>query len=141
MIKDLDELIVYLRRTLPQPKAIQQLKANEEGNYVTFQWNSRSFLVRQNLQVLEIKSGRVFITGASTLMQSTLMVKNHHQKAIEGIVEDLSQAEEMINGPYRRDQGLRLLDGVKKTLARLSGAGAKRRNGRATVAARASQAA
>jgi hypothetical protein len=31
MIKDLDELIQYLRRTLPQPKAIQHLKSNEEA--------------------------------------------------------------------------------------------------------------
>lgn len=135
MITNLDELIFYLKKTLPQPKAIQQLKSNEEGSFVTFQWNSRNFLVRQNLQVLEIKSGRVFITGASTLMQSTLMVKNHNQKAIEGIVEDLGQAEEMINGSYRKDQGLRLLDGVKKTLARLSGVGVKRRNGKAMVTA------
>ena len=137
MIKDLDELIQYLRRTLPQPKAIQNLKANEQGSYVTFQWNSRSFLVRQNLQVLEVKSGKVFITGASTLMQSALLVKNHHSKAIEGIVQDLQQAEEMITGSYRRDQGLRLVDGVKKTLARLAGVGLKRQSGRAAVATRA----
>ena len=116
MFKDLDELIQYIRRTLPQPKAILQLKAHTDGAYVTFQWNSRSFLVRQNLQVLEVKSGKVFMTGASALMQSALLVKNYHQKTIEGIVEDLNQVREMVTGGYRKDQGLKLLDGVKNTV-------------------------
>jgi len=134
MFKDLDELIQYLRRTLPQPKAILQLKANTEGAYVTFQWNSRSFLVRQNLQVLEVKSGKVFMTGASALMQSALLVKNYHQKTIEGIVDELNQVQEMITGGYRKDQGLKMLDGVKKTLGRLAGSDAKRRSAKRAVA-------
>lgn len=126
MIKDLEELIQYVKRTIPQSKTIQNLKSSEEGDYVSFLWKSRNFLIRKNLQVFEVKSGRVFITGASTLMQSTLVVQNHNQKTIEGIVENLQEAEHMLKGALRKEQGLRVLDGIKRTLARLTGRAVKR---------------
>jgi hypothetical protein len=121
MITDLDELIQHLKHTLPQPKAILHIKPSDEGKYITFVWNGRTFLVRQNLQVFEVKGTKVFITGASSLMQSALVVKNYHQKSIEGMMETLGEVEGMVGTVYQRERGLQMLDALKKTLAKLAG--------------------
>ncbi|MCF7765838.1 MAG: hypothetical protein K9N62_19385 [Verrucomicrobia bacterium] len=121
MITDLDELIQHLKRTLPQPKSILQIKPSEEGKYVTFVWNGRTFLVRQNLQVFEVKGTKVFITGASSLMQSALVVKNYHQKTIEGMMETLGEVEGMVGSVYQRERGMQMLETVKKTIAKMAG--------------------
>ncbi len=119
MVENLEELIVHIRQSVPQPKALVDLKAHEKGKFATYKWNSREFLVKQNLEVMEIKSGRVFITGSSMLMQSALLSRNKNEKALKSVVETLHRSEEMINNSFKRDQGLQLLRNVKKTLERL----------------------
>ena len=102
-------------------KSILHIKPSEEGKYVTFVWNGRTFLVRQNLQVFEVNGTKVFITGASSLMQSALVVKNYHQKTIEGMMETLGEVEGMVGSVYQRERGMQMLETVKKTLAKMAG--------------------
>ncbi len=120
MINSLEELTQHLKCALPQPKAILHLKSSEDGKYIKFVWNGKTFLVLKNLQVFEVKGTKVFITGASSLMQSTLMVKNYHQKSIEGMAETLAEIEGMVESVYKRERGLQMLDVVKNKLAKLA---------------------
>jgi hypothetical protein len=117
----LDELALYLREAIPQPKMIAHLKNNEQAGVVTFSWNGREFVVKPSLEVLELKNGRVFVTGCSMLMQLTLCTRTRHEKVLAPIVEMLQQTEELINNPMNRDKGLNLIGTVKTTLKRLVG--------------------
>lgn len=116
----LDELTQYLRQTLPQANAMQNLQLRADVGAVTFRWNSRDFLVRPSLEVLELKGSNVVITGASMLMQAALLTKKRNDKLVGGMVETLRQAEDLIKANQKQN-GVSLLDTVKKTLATLAG--------------------
>lgn len=115
----LEELTQYIRETLPQPKSILHMRPMTEAGAVSFAWNGREFVVKNSLQALEIKNDKLFITGASMLMQLALVKRNKNEKVLGAVVENLRQAEEMINNPLRREQGLSLLGTVKSSLKRL----------------------
>jgi hypothetical protein len=121
MKQSLDELIQYLRQTVPQSKTITQLRPNEEAGVVTFHWQGREFLVKKSLEVMETKGKSLYLTGASMLLQSVLMRRNYNEKALEGTLPILSQIEEMVLDQRRTEAGLKLLESVKETLARLLG--------------------
>lgn len=119
MVETLEDLILAIRQSIPQPKALVDLKTNDKGKFATYKWNSREFLVKQNFEVMEIKSGKVFITGSSMLMQTALLSRNKNEKALKTVVETLHQSEEMINNSFKREQGLQLLGTVKRILKQL----------------------
>ena len=119
MVETLEELILSIRQSIPQPKALVDLKAHDKGKFATYKWNSREFLVKQNFEVMEIKNGKLFITGSSMLMQTALLSRNKNEKALKTVVETLHQSEEMINNSYKREQGLQLLGNVKRILKQL----------------------
>lgn len=115
----LEELTQYIRETLPQPKSILHMRPMTEAGAVSFAWNGREFVVKNSLQALEIKNDKLFITGASMLMQLALVKRNKNEKVLGAVVENLRQAEELLNNPLRREQGLTLLGTVKSSLKRL----------------------
>ena len=119
MAMNLDELTQYLRESLPQPKMIAHLKHNTEAGVVTFGWNGRDFVVKPSLEVLELKNGRVFVTGCSMLMQLTLSTKTRNEKIYGPIMGMLEETEEMMKNPMNRDKGLNLLGTVKTSLKRM----------------------
>jgi len=118
-MQTLQELAEYIRKTLPQASTIANLTANDQAGVVEFGWQSRHFVVRTNLEVMEKKDKNLYITGASMLMQAAFMTRNANQKVIEGIVNTLQQVEDTV----KRDQprGLSLLQSAKQSVARLAG--------------------
>ncbi|MDQ1256607.1 MAG: hypothetical protein QG656_1205 [Candidatus Hydrogenedentes bacterium] len=119
MPETLEELTQYIRETLPQPKSILHMRPMAEAEAVSFAWNGREFVVKNSLQALEIKNDRLFVTGASMLMQLALLRKNKNEKVLGVVVDNLRQAEELITNPMSRDRGFTLLSTVKGTLKRL----------------------
>ena len=119
MPETLDQLAQYIRDTLPQPRSILHLKALAEASAVSFGWNGHDFVVKPSLQALEIRNGKLFVTGASMLMQMALMKRNRNEKILGAIVENMRQAEDLLNNPINRDKGLALLGTVKASLKRL----------------------
>jgi hypothetical protein len=118
-MQTLQELAEYIRKTLPQASTIANLTANDQAGVVEFGWQSRHFVVRTSLEVMEKKDKNLYITGASMLMQAAFMTRNANQKVIEGIVNTLQQVEDTV----KRDQprGLSLLQSAKQSVARLAG--------------------
>lgn len=116
--QNLQELEEYVRKTLPDSKAIQKLKRNDEAKFVDFHWHQRHFAVQQNLAVFEIKDGRnLFITGASRLVQASLLIKDRNSKVLGAVVETLERAEEVAR--TNREQALALVASCKSTIGRL----------------------
>ncbi len=119
MAANLDELVQYIRETLPQPKQIVHLRTNDQAGVVSFGWNGRDFVVKPTMEVYELKNEHVFITGSSMLMQLALLLRNKNEKTLAAVVGTLQQAEDMISNPMNRKKGLSLLQAVKATLKRL----------------------
>jgi hypothetical protein len=119
MIQNLDELTQYIRQTLPQSKAILNLRAEEKSDVVRFTWNSREFVVKKSLEVLEVRGRNVYITGASMLLQTVLMKRDRNEKILEAVVATLSEVEGMVR--TNSERGLALLGTVKQTLGKLAG--------------------
>lgn len=120
MNSSLEEVAQYVRQTLPQSKAIQNLQLRADIGALTFRWNGREFLVKPSLEVFELKGPNVIITGASMLMQAALMTKNKNEKVIVAMVDTMKQAEDFIKA-NQKDNGLSLLATVKKTMGSLAG--------------------
>jgi hypothetical protein len=118
----LEELATYIRQTLPQPRAIQKLEMMHQLDAVRFHWQGREFLVRKNMDVLELKGGdNLYVTGTSILIQSVLMKKSKNEKVLGAIEEILKEAEEMINSKFKAEAGLKLLETAKASLVKLLG--------------------
>ena len=78
----LDELVLYLRKNVPQSKAIKQSVVDEKAKIVKFEWQGRHFVVRTTLQTFELKRTSLFVTGTSTLLQLILTTKTSQQTVI-----------------------------------------------------------
>ena len=115
----LDELAPYIRKNLPQSKSIKHLVVDDKAKIVIFEWQSRRFAVKPTLQTFELKGNRLFITGASSLLQMILATKTRNQTIIGEIVETLDEINGMFNS--QQDNAMKLLQTVKATLARLAG--------------------
>lgn len=120
MIETLEQLAQYIRETLPQPKSIVNLQAKDKTDVVTFHWQGREFLVKKSLDVLEVRSNNLYITGASMLLQSVLTKKGRNEKVIESVLDALKQAEDLISSKRQTESGLKLLGTVKSTLSKLA---------------------
>lgn len=116
-IENLQQLEEYLRKTLPEARSIQKLHRNEEGKYIDFVWHQRHFVVKPELQVFELKDARLFITGASMLIQASLLKKDRSEKVLVAVLETIEKAEEMMRS--NREQGLALVESAKGSLRKL----------------------
>ena len=121
MVPTLEDLSKYVRLTLPQPKLIENLQVQTQAGVVSFGWQGKEFVVKPSLHVLEVRGKEVFITGASMLIQSTLMKRDKNEKVISAAIEVLIQVEDLIKAKRQVESGLKLLDSVKSTLRKLSG--------------------
>ncbi len=119
MAENLDDLALYVRETLPQPRAIANLRPMPEARAVCFGWKDREFVVKPSFQVFELRRGELLITGASLLMQMAFLRRTRQEKVISAIMENLRQAEELINHPLNRERGLALLESTKEVLYKL----------------------
>jgi hypothetical protein len=116
-IQNLDELEQYLLNSLPQPKSIQQLRKNSQAGFLDFKWNGHHFAVKPSLEAFEIKDQRLFITGASRLVQAALSVRTSNEQTIKAVMHTLEQAEDAMK--LRPEEGLSLLGSVKGVLNRM----------------------
>lgn len=117
--QELDDLTQYIRKTLPDQKALANLRANPQAGVVEFTWHARHFVVKMSLEVFELKGQTLLITGASMLISAALRTKDKNTKVVEAVIETLHAAEDNMRGSA--DRGLALLTEVKRTLSRLAG--------------------
>ena len=121
----LDELVPYIRKNVPQSKAIKHMIADEKARIVRFDWQGRHFVVRTTLQTFELKQTRLFMTGASTLLQLLLLTKTSQQSIVSELVEKLDEATNLLKGggvrPEDQQKGVALLQPIKSTLERMTG--------------------
>ena len=115
----LPELTGYISKTIPSPRELAELKANEAAGVATFSWHRIHFLVKPTLEVYEIKNSQIFITGSSLLMTRILAGSSRREQTIEVVLETMRQASELLTNSNTSRSGFELLGVVKKTLARL----------------------
>ena len=121
MIENLDQLVQYLRQTLPYPKSIINLQVKDKIGAVTFYWQGVEFLVKPSLHVLEVRGHSLYITGLSTLLQTVLMKGDQNEKLLENALQSINDAEDLIRVKNQTQAGLQLLGSVRDTLGKLAG--------------------
>lgn len=121
MIQSLQDLAQYIRQTVPDPKAILNLKINEKTGAVLFIWHGVEFLVKPTMHVFEVRGYNLYITGISTLLQVVLMRRSQNEKVFEAALQTINEAEDLIRVKNQTPQGVKLLTNVRETLGRLVG--------------------
>ena len=121
MIENLDQLVQYLRQTLPYPRSIINLQVKDKIGAVTFYWQGVEFLVKPSLHVLEVRGHSLYITGLSTLLQTVLMKGDQNEKLLENALQSINDAEDLIRVKNQTQAGLQLLGSVRDTLGKLAG--------------------
>jgi hypothetical protein len=122
MISSLDDLVRYIRATLPYPQSILQLKPNVSAGGVTFLWLGTEFFVKPTLHCLEVRGNSLYVTGLSTLLQSVLMNADQSGRRLDGIVDSLSQAEDQVRVHHQPRAAAQILASVRQVLTRMAGA-------------------
>ena len=118
MIQNTEELAEFVRQNIPQLKSVSQLKVNAASQTISFKWNSIEFLVRQTLEVYQVKGTTVEITAASLLMQALLQTTSRVQKMMEVVVESLGQSQDFLKR-NEIGKGMELLTPAKRAIAKL----------------------
>ena len=118
LFEKLEDLARYIRENVPQAKAITHLETKESMKAVTFKWNSTEFLVRNTLEVFQVKEEKIYITASSMLMESVLRSANRIDQVLGASVESIEQAMEFFK-KSEPEKATRLLDPVKKAIRRL----------------------
>lgn len=116
---DLDDLVGYVKRTLPLATYISNLEVRKEIGVITFRWQGREFLVKPSLEVLEKRGQILYITGSSMLLRSVLTQRERVEKVLEAASEVLMQVEDVIGSKGQRQNGLKLLEAVEASLRKL----------------------
>ena len=117
--QELGALVQYIRRILPDQKQLTRVHVSEESRFVEFTWHRRHFVVRPNLNVLELKGKTVMITGISQLMQAALRTKDRNAKVLGAVIENIKAAED--NMQARPEDAFFLLKQTKEALLKLAG--------------------
>lgn len=116
---DLTTLANHIREALPDSKSIVNLKVQSQLGVVTFYWHGVEFLVKPNLQVLELRGNNVYITGLSTLLQLILARRTQHERIVESVLARINQVEDMIQSKEQAASAVRVLGSVKDTLLKM----------------------
>ena len=119
MITSLPELALYIRHTVPDPKAIMSMKANEKLGAVIFIWHGVEFLVKPSMQVFEVRGYNLYITWISTLLQVVLIRRSQNEKVLESALDSIHEAEDLIRVKNQGQAGARLLASVRDTLGKM----------------------
>lgn len=114
MTQALEELVQYIRQTVPQSKQIKHLTVDEAAKVVTFEWQSRRFAVHISLRTFELKGTQLFVTGASGLMQDLLIRKVNNREVIGEVMKTLQEIEGRVKD--NQQQAMDLLQTVRRTL-------------------------
>lgn len=114
MTQDLEELVQYIRQTLPQSNQMRHMAVDDAAKVVTFEWQSRRFAVQLSLRTFEMKGTKLFITGASGLLQDLLARKASNREVIGEVVKTIQEIEGRLRD--HPDQAMELLQSVKRTL-------------------------
>jgi hypothetical protein len=116
---ELTNLVAHIRETLPDPKAILNVKVLERLGAVTFYWHGVEFLVKPSFEVMELRGNNIYITGLSSLLQLILSRKNHNGRIVENMLARINQVEELIQSKEETESAVRVLGSVKQTLTRM----------------------
>jgi len=116
--QDLEELARHIQRVLPDRAKLTRLEWNPNAGVVELTWSTRQFVVRPNLATFEVRGRTLMVTGASTLLQSTLQTKDRHARILGAVIEAIRTAEDNLRG--NPEMSLALLDEVRNTLLRLA---------------------
>ena len=127
----LDELVIYLRKNIPQSKAIKHLVADEKAKIVKFEWQGRHFVVQPTLQTFELKKTSLYVTGTSMLLQVILTTKTSQQTVIGDLVDKFDEALNSLKGDQQK--GLALMHPIKATINRMAGSKSKAKKLAATA--------
>jgi hypothetical protein len=121
MTSNLDELAQYIRQTIPQPRAILQLKPKPMAGGVTFIWHGVEFFVKPSLHVLEIRGHSLYITGLSTLLQTVFMKTSQSEEKFGSLLDALGQAENLVRGQNQSRAAAQVISSVRQNLQKMVG--------------------
>ena len=120
MIESCEKLSQYVRRNLGSFNAIAFMKVHEQQDAVSFRWYEKDFVVKKSLEAFEVKGQKLFVTGASILMQAVLDRADADSQSVEAIVSSIRAAEDMIADEQQRNSGFKLLANIRATLKRMA---------------------
>lgn len=120
MIETCEQLIQHVRRNLGSSNALAYMKAHEQHGFVSFRWYERDFVIKRSLEVFEVKGQNLFASGASMLMHTVLKRAEIDTFSVEGIVNSIRTAEDMIADEEKRGSGFKLLASIKTALKKLA---------------------
>ncbi len=117
---DLDELVLYVKKILPNSRSIIDIEKLEKAKAIKFAWNKRHFIVKKDLTCFELKrKSDLFITGASSLIQSALTTTSVNTKGIESVIEALEETEKSLTNTIQQAKSLTLLNTARLRLEKL----------------------
>jgi mevalonate kinase len=119
MDEKLEELIQYIRKTIPQPKAILHLTKDPKAGIVTFTWHARKFIVKPTLEVMELRGTKLYVTGSSMLMHAAFTKSDKNEKVLSALDGTLKEVEEFV-AHHQVEKAMELLAVAKKTLEKLA---------------------
>ena len=121
MIETLEQLAQYVQRSVPEPRSLRALQAQENSNYVSFEWNATRFVIKKSLQVFEIRGQSLQVTGSSILMQETFVRSERLERILSVLIDSMHQAQTLVANEEDVTMGLELLAGAKESLRKLIG--------------------
>ena len=124
-MESLEQLAQYVQRSIPEPRALSALRAQEQSDYVSFQWHSTQFVIKKSLQVFELRGQSLLVSGTSILMQAAFLQNERNQRVLTVVVDSMLQAQELVANGEDVALGLKLLGSVKQSLRKLSGSDGK----------------
>jgi hypothetical protein len=116
MLQSLPELADYIRKNLPYPKAILNLRVQDQAGGVVFIWQGVEFLVKLTLQAFEIRGNSIYVTGLSMLLQSALLRGDQDEQRLTNVLNALGDAEDLIRTKSQPTEGVRRLKAVREHL-------------------------
>lgn len=115
----LEELAQYVQAVVPSSKSIAKLQIKEDIGAVEFQWQGHEFIVKPTFETLELRNKKLYVTGASLLLQMVLMKRKRNGKLLESVVSAMEQSVDFLKNPLNQEKGFTLLRSVKQSLQNL----------------------
>ena len=81
----LDELVLYLRKNVPQAKLIKHLVVDQKAKVVQFEWQGRHFVVRTSLQTFELKKTSLYVApppNSTSIVFEYAVIRDASQSAL-----------------------------------------------------------
>ena len=114
---DVERLAESVRAALPRSKALTRLEPVPASGYVLLTWSEQNFAVKLSGEAFELKGKELFVTGASRLISSSIMLKQRTDSVLAAVIDTLAKAESLVASDQK--DALELLDSVKNPIRRL----------------------